>query len=539
MDVVTSNLRQLDSIVLTLEPTLLDAHKDVLEKARETILNGGLSWAGFYQRLQLCVSPESCTKYLMEQGQCVPDHLQLLYGLSAASASSTDVYVVQSRDSERQQRKGIMKVYASGVPKLVIESLMYLYVTTLYVFGYSRNIVPVLDVCFKTDFNTLYDWVQQSGLNVDDKRFAMNLCFVAADVSDDCKQWKKDINNGCRGALTDACVSAASLDIHQLTQHLERDISYGYTVTPMCQFTSLNKPNVPAVINFAFWQRSILGKCKQALLNMSRVPNVDMSQLSLQISQATILPELLDQLQIFFPKDTLELRKQIVFYGQMQFQVIYTLLLLTQVLQVNHNDLHFGNVLIDDFYPGEEKFARYIYTTSVGEINEFWIRTPCVPRIFDYDMMYAPILPTQRTVARVFVPYKDVLFWACRTHHELIDQRSPKGAPPNAGFALPLLFEAFFSQLDRMLMYPLLADNLTPEQEQMLSIDKCFFTMNNAQMGIKDPAIVTSFLQPADTIIRRFAQLRNAFGMASPPGPGPYDTFQNVPSLAQNKQLIS
>ena len=62
------------------------------------------------------------------------------------------------------------------------------------------------------------------------------------------------------------------------------------------------------------------------------------------------------------------------------FQIFYTIHEF-QLQGLNHNDLHLGNILMDQRWPSELQIALYV--TSTGKVVV--IKTNEVPRIFDYD----------------------------------------------------------------------------------------------------------------------------------------------------------
>lgn len=61
-------------------------------------------------------------------------------------------------------------------------------------------------------------------------------------------------------------------------------------------------------------------------------------------------------------------------------QIYYTLYVFTMI-GLNHNDLHVGNIILDDYYPQEKSVCKFI----VDNNNYFITNTPRVFRIFDYD----------------------------------------------------------------------------------------------------------------------------------------------------------
>lgn len=95
------------------------------------------------------------------------------------------------------------------------------------------------------------------------------------------------------------------------------------------------------------------------------------------------------------------------------FQILYTIYMLN-ANDINHNDLHAANIILDD-WRDDEMDRFYVHNAQT-----YIVDTPYVPRIFDWDMAFVPSLgPNSRLNNRTdgtntFVSkYRDMLRFIC------------------------------------------------------------------------------------------------------------------------------
>lgn len=176
------------------------------------------------------------------------------------------------------------------------------------------------------------------------------------------------------------------------------------------------------------------------------------------------------------------------------FQILYTVYGLN--MYGNHNDLHLGNIILDE-WSVDETNRSYIL-----DVQEYKIKTPLVPRIFDWDMAYFPDLgPNSRLELTVFESfgtntyvskYRDMFKFLCDLSQTTVKS---KRDPYNL-FAKYIKIVAFKPQYLDPIEYVFEQERVRGEHQQL----PCFFF--EEKLHVNDQFLSEIMYDP-ETIVRR------------------------------------
>lgn len=274
-------------------------------------------------------------------------HFKVISGFPTTSSSDSDIYLLKLKSSNNTVRKIFMKTYILGDPHDPpnMERLNYETISKLYSEKHTRNILPALITAGSCSFRTLRELMIQSfaknGTDAEKKEIILQLIRNISLIG---TKFRPAIEK----PLTKTERSKLTIDVFKTITSQ----TYGYILT----FQVINDSP----------QRSFVHNYKPVISNFYtylKAVNAGLSS-SRKISQRS--------------KDDV-----ISQFKQYMFQLIFTLAVFESV-KFKHNDLHLGNILIDNYYPAESKKMVYKWKHENTK-NRAITYTTYIPRIFDFD----------------------------------------------------------------------------------------------------------------------------------------------------------
>lgn len=447
-----------------------------------------------FERLGVCTH-QQCQDWL--QTNCHLSGFTLAEGLDSKTQSESDIYFIHPK-SQPPTPQFVLKLYESSNLGGINEAIKYHYTTQLYVQNVTRNIMPVFTTCSRLTGEQLLNWIDQQPRTTRSK-FAHNMCFVLRES--ECRQRRKTSK---RPSITDqkVCLSSFCPMEERFTLALVRQHNFGYIMTPRC-------------CEDVGTTRTFYNYLNHMILRMDQKVSPVESKIDLKQLEKHFAPWQRDIVQSIF-------------------QIVFTIVAFDQVLQLNHNDLHNQNILMDNHFPNETTTAQYVF----APLNPFYISTAYIPRIFDFDRATSqhfninfPFNNQRYPLAAPFyVPRKDLLFFFCRLLRQL---RVAHDNLTRSTTSKALLDNLLITPIKRLLKHPTQLNNVDNilQSGALLRGDCLFDThVNNPHMDdINSPKFVENMLPDTTSILSGFhQQFPTTFILSKGAQTQPMDTFQLV-----------
>ena len=207
-------------------------------------------------------------------------------------------------------------------------------------------------------------------------------------------------------------------------------------------------------------------------------------------------------------------------FVQYMFQVMFALHTFSDRFQLNQNDLHLGNILMDRCYPGESPIHRYV----LPQHNiETYIMSDTIPRIFDFDRATSRERPNQSLdesfeetgQSKAFSPLRDVVK-VLAIVHKYIRYHKYIPAVDDMGITLALLtmpefpsgaslsFSGYSSETKDAV------DRYLKSTYGLYTDDFMKIKVNGRNTSIlSEDSDLSTFAAKTDIIVQRFMQLMN------------------------------